>query len=76
MFVIFGLAPRTQRIESGRFHCPYEDQESSYRLFRESEWFSLFFIPVFKVREAGHFVECLSCGSRYPRAVLQPKSEK
>jgi transcription elongation factor Elf1 len=71
MFVIFGIAARTTRKSSGSFHCPYENKDASYEEFHESEWFSLFFIPLVKVRDHLGYVECRNCGSRYPTAILK-----
>ena len=73
MLVIFGLTPRWQQVGKGRFLCPYEGAERNYKQFAESEWFTLFFIPIFKVRDGGQYVECQSCGSRYPRKVLKAR---
>lgn len=71
MFVIFGLSPRWKQVGKGRFQCPYEARERAYKQFQESEWFSLFFIPLFKWRDGGEYVECQGCGSRYPKTVLK-----
>ena len=70
MFVIFGIALRTKQLGSGSFLCPLEKEQKGYRHIGQSEWFSLFFIPILKVRDGQSYVECQSCGSRYPASVL------
>ncbi len=71
MFVIFGTSTRRKTIGSGKFACPFEGKERSFEHVKESDWFTLFFIAIFKWRDGEEVVECQSCGTRYPKGVLQ-----
>lgn len=70
MFVIFGFGPRTKVIEEGEFHCPVDGGQRSYAQKQVSQWFTLFFIPIFRWGKSEDYVECKSCGTRYPSDVL------
>lgn len=70
MLVIFGIASRTRQLGSGSFPCPLEGAHKRYKHIGQSDWFSLFFIPILKVREGDSYVQCQSCESRYPASVL------
>lgn len=63
MFVIFGSARRQKGFNvfaqdvCGRCHTP-----NNMQLVEISNWFSLFFIPIFKITKEFYFV-CPSCGA-------------
>jgi hypothetical protein len=52
MFVIFGLGHRTKKefkLPESK-HCDHCNNTSQWKLGREANWFTLFFIPVFPVK--------------------------
>ncbi len=71
MFVIFGTSIRRKQMGSGSFLCPFEDKERAFKHIKESDWFTLFFIAIFKWRDGDEYVECQSCATRYPPKVLK-----
>jgi hypothetical protein len=70
MFVIFGITTRLKEHAHGQFSCPFDKSLQPYKQIKSSDWFTLFFIPIFKWRNNAEFVECQSCRTRYPSDVL------
>lgn len=70
MLLIFGISVRYRTLDEGRFYCPHEGGDRSYRRRQARRWFSLFFIPVIPLKVLGEFIECSSCGSTYDLKVL------
>ncbi|AMW77627.1 hypothetical protein AMD27_01055 [Acinetobacter sp. TGL-Y2] len=69
MFFIFGIGPKTIKINKGQFLCPVCRSDSAYEVKQQRNYFSLFFIPLSKAKQGQ--VVCLNCGTHMPTSVLQ-----
>jgi len=68
--IIFGTQPSTSTVSTGSFYCPECRAESSYRLRRVKQNFSLFFVPVLPLSEVAQYIECQQCGGTFKKTVL------
>lgn len=68
--ILFGTTTRERNAETGHFHCPACQQDSSFTLIRTSAYFHLYFIPVFPTGTVGERVQCDSCGNCYSVSIL------
>ncbi|SNY54682.1 zinc ribbon domain-containing protein [Paractinoplanes atraurantiacus] len=62
MLLIFGLRSKDTIIGSRLGRCEVCGATAAQTLVRRTTRFSLFFIPLFPVRAARHFVTCTNCG--------------
>jgi len=62
MFIIAGLSPRLKIVENTPRICPSCGLAQAY-LKRADSYFSLFFIPLFRVKKGEPFVFCERCKS-------------
>ncbi|XVU22642.1 zinc-ribbon domain-containing protein [Actinoplanes sp. CA-054009] len=62
MLLIFGLRSKDTIIGSRLGRCEVCGATAAQTLVRRTTKFSLFFIPLFPVRAARHFVTCTNCG--------------
>ena len=67
--IIYGHKSREVEIASGQFHCPKCDDKRSYIHKQVAQYFTLFFIPLFKIKTLGEYVECQVC-----RRAFKPES--
>lgn len=63
-FFIAGIQPRTVEIENQSRMCPACGLYQA-RLKRLDHYFSLFFVPVFRVKKGNPLIQCGSCGSLF-----------
>jgi hypothetical protein len=73
MFFIFGLNDRQKEISSGSFTCPHCGAIRNYKLMHAGRYFSLYFLPIFKVKDLGEYVACQTCKHIYQPEVLNQK---
>lgn len=75
--IIFGTRGMNSRLESGSFHCPRCGNDKSFELIAVKRWFTLYFIPVIPLGEAGRYVECKSCAGTFDERVrdYDPEAE-
>ena len=73
--IIWGLRWRDKTISSGEFFCPNCNQNRPYQLKRPGYYFSLFFLPLIRIRRRSPFVECQVCKSRFDPKVLESGSQ-
>jgi hypothetical protein len=71
MFFIAGLTSRMKSIDSGQFFCPNEQGTRHYQHLQQRRWFTLFFIPLIPLGQAGEWLQCQSCGATYDPGILQ-----
>jgi hypothetical protein len=62
MFLIFGLRSKDTILGSRLGRCEVCGATAAQTLVRRTTKFSLFFVPLFPVRAARHFVTCTHCG--------------
>lgn len=70
-FIVWGWRGREKEIGAGQFFCPDCGTERPYRLVAVNNWFTLYWIPLFKTSELGEFVECGNCKSTFNKRVLE-----
>ncbi|MGI9008723.1 MAG: zinc-ribbon domain-containing protein [Streptosporangiaceae bacterium] len=70
MLIIFGVRVYFRTVGQGTFHCQRCGGDRPYRLRSGRKWIHLFFIPLIPLGQAGEFVQCDRCGTRYPADVL------
>jgi len=63
MFLIFGLKSTDRRLGSQVRPCEVCGATAAQVLIRRTTKFSLFFIPLFPVKPAAHYVQCTNCGT-------------
>lgn len=68
--IIWGSKGREIVEDEGLFFCPECRKEVGYRLKRVGQYFTLYFIPVFQMKEIGKFVECIECLNQFKLGVL------
>jgi zinc-ribbon family len=70
LLIIFGIRVFYRSIGQGAFHCQRCGGDREYRHLAGRRWFTLFFIPVIPLGQAGDHVRCTVCGTRYRMEVL------
>jgi hypothetical protein len=70
LIIIFGTRGREVEVGAGTFHCPRCVAEREYVRKRVGTYFTLFFIPLFRVKDHGELVECRTCHQKYEPTVL------
>jgi hypothetical protein len=68
--IIFGWKAREKVIASGEFHCPMCHCLQPYQHLRVSQYFTLYFIPVFPMEKLGEYVKCQHCQGAFKPEVL------
>ena len=63
MFLIFGFKTSERRAGSQVMVCEVCGVTAAQILIRRSTRFSLFFIPLFPVKPARHYLQCTNCGT-------------
>jgi len=71
--IIWGTRGREIELSAGQFHCPKCDVTRPYKQKRVAQYFTLFFIPLFQIKNLGEFVECQFCHQTYKPEVLSYK---
>lgn len=69
--IIWGTKGRIKDIGSGQFLCPKCQAIRMYKHKQAGRYFTLYFIPLFKIKDLGEFIECQTCGGTFKTAVLQ-----
>lgn len=70
MIIIWGTRSREVEVGSGSFTCPRCQAQREYVRKRVGTYFTLFFIPLFRIKDHGEFVECAICHQKYELSVL------
>jgi hypothetical protein len=68
--IIYGHKSREIDIASGQFNCPKCDAQRPYVHKRVARYFTLFFIPLFKTKTLGEYVECQVCRRAFKPEIL------
>ena len=69
--LIWGTRGRQMKIGEGSFNCPQCQMERAHTHKRSSLYFTLFFIPIFPIRNLGEYVECDGCAQAFDVRVLE-----
>jgi hypothetical protein len=73
MIIIIGTRPRETLLEVGDFFCPRCGEKQPYNRKQISQYATFFFVPLFKLRTLGVFVECQHCRRAYEPDILNRK---
>jgi hypothetical protein len=68
--IIFGSRNRIKEVARGVFLCPFCRSRQPYVLKRAGQYFTLYFIPLFQIKNLGEFVECQNCAKTFNPEVL------
>src|SRR5450432_1105097 len=63
--IIFGTKGRTTEVGSGEFMCPRCQTRRPYIRKKAARYFTLYFIPLIRIKDLGEFVECQVCKGAY-----------
>lgn len=76
-FIVWGWRGRQKVIGTGQFFCPDCGDYRDYKQIVVTRWFTLYWIPLFKGKQLGDFVECQSCKATFNDRVLEfdPKQD-
>ncbi len=69
--LVWGFRPRQKTVDKGTFFCPRCNDLRPYRRKRSGRYFTLYWVPIFRVRKLGDYVECQVCKSQYDPGILQ-----
>lgn len=69
--IIFGTKGRTKEIGRGEFFCPNCRTRRAYLEKRIARYFTLYFIPIFPIKNLGEYVECQVCLKTYKTDILR-----
>ncbi|MGL4666652.1 MAG: zinc-ribbon domain-containing protein [Saezia sp.] len=76
MFIIFGTKGRSVKKDNGRFYCPHCEGERNYTQYRLSNYFTLFFIPIFPFNTIANYVQCDTCQGQFNLEVLEISADQ
>jgi hypothetical protein len=68
--IIIGCRTRLKEVGMGRFHCPACKSTQTYRRKRMTQYFTLYFIPIFPMGSLGEHVQCQRCRRAWRPEVL------
>lgn len=66
--LIYGHRSRETLLGTRSFYCPRCQAQTPARHIRVDRWFTLFFIPLFKIATLGDLLECQTCYGAYKPA--------
>ena len=69
--IIWGTKGQEKEIGTGTFYCPRCDTQKPYIHKVVSRYFTLFFIPLLKIKELGEYLQCGGCNTTFKPEVLQ-----
>jgi hypothetical protein len=77
MFIIAGVSPKIVALDNNPRRCPACGLSQAY-LKRSDSYLSLFFIPIFRIKKGGLFIQCNRCDyiESEGSAPFQPRQEK
>jgi hypothetical protein len=65
MFVIMGTKERNKETGHGQFFCPSCKTTRHYIQYEAAQYFSLYFIPLFKLGAARTYIQCQYCHNMF-----------
>jgi hypothetical protein len=73
--ILFGTKGKTTDVARGQFFCPHCRGVRPYLRKKVTNYFTLYFIPLFPTHELSEFVTCQVCQASFPTDVLKPSAE-
>jgi len=68
--IIYGYRNRESDVATGEFYCSRCQTRRAFKHKRMDRYFTLFFIPLFRLGRLGEYVECQTCFTTYKPDVL------
>lgn len=68
--IIYGYRNRKIDVATGAFQCPRCQAQRIFKRQRIDRYFTLFFIPLFRLGRVGEYVECQTCFTTYKPEIL------
>jgi hypothetical protein len=76
MFIIWGFTGKVIEKDAGQFTCPNCRSLQPY-IHKESwRYFTLYFLPLFKIQKLGDYVECQHCLTTFAPKTSNPNTNK
>lgn len=72
--IIFGTSNKMKTTGSGQFFCPNCRTIRAYERKQAKRYFSIYFIPLIPMGDAGEFVECQTCRLTFRPEILEVKA--
>lgn len=69
--IIWGSKGKTKVAGRGTFFCPGCKSLQPYEHYVAGKYFTLYFIPLFKTKTLGEYVECKTCSMTFKPEVLE-----
>ena len=76
MFVIMGTKEKNKEIGHGQFFCPTCKTTRHYVQYESAPYFSLYFIPLFKLGSAKNYIQCQVCHNIFSSDLLSQNTRK
>ncbi len=73
--LVWGFRGRQKTVDKGTFFCPKCNDVRPYKRKRAGRYFTLYWIPIFRVHKLGEYIECQVCKSQFDPSILQAGSQ-
>ena len=73
--IIFGSEGREKDVDRGKFYCPACRQTRPYIHKKVTQDFTLYFLPIFEMKELDEYVVCEACHRAFPPDVLNERPD-
>jgi hypothetical protein len=73
---IYGYTGKEKVISKGHFCCPNCQKLRSYKHIRVQKYYSIYFIPIYPVKNLGEFVQCQGCFIAFKPDILKTNPAK
>ena len=74
--IILGSRGKENQLSEGQFFCPKCSHIRHYKQKRISNYFTLYFIPLFETKNLGEFVQCQVCKGGFDPKILDPGPQR
>ena len=74
--IILGSKGKKKVIKEGKFFCPHCRTERNCQHIKTGQYFSAYFIPLFKMKDIAEYVECKTCQTPYELSILNRSHAK
>jgi hypothetical protein len=71
MFIIWGSKGKESELARGQFTCPECGEKREYVHKRVDKYFTLYWMPIFKMGTLGEYIECTFCHNQFNNKVLE-----
>ena len=71
MIIVWGSYVTNKVLSTGQFYCPRCRLDGGYKLRQPREWATIFWIPLFPLKNFDRYVECDACNATYGEHILR-----